>query len=120
MTTPPVTTVTGHVPAVAFFVTVGAVSQQVIKAEAQLGRPLFERTSKGLTVTASGLAVLARLGEGFQAHQHLDFLVENGLLFLWRIVLRAAKAIVNQQGFAVLVFPHAIGEVLQRMGVAGS
>lgn len=48
-------------------VTVGAVSQQIIKAEAQLGRPLFERTSKGLTVTASGLAVLTRLGEGFQA-----------------------------------------------------
>ncbi|WP_349957724.1 LysR substrate-binding domain-containing protein [Rhizobium sp. ZPR3] len=48
-------------------VTVGAVSQQVIKAEAQLGRPLFERTSKGMMVTASGLAVLARLGEGFQS-----------------------------------------------------
>jgi molybdate transport repressor ModE-like protein len=48
-------------------VTVGAVSQQIIKAEAQLGRPLFERTSKGLTVTASGQAVLTRLGEGFQA-----------------------------------------------------
>ncbi len=48
-------------------VTIGAVSQQVIKAEAQLGRPLFERTPKGMTVTASGVMVLARLGEGFRA-----------------------------------------------------
>ncbi|MFT3999552.1 MAG: LysR substrate-binding domain-containing protein [Rhizobium sp.] len=48
-------------------VTVGAVSQQVIKAEAQLGRPLFERTPKGMTMTASGVTVLARLGEGFRA-----------------------------------------------------
>jgi DNA-binding transcriptional LysR family regulator len=48
-------------------VTIGAVSQQVIKAEAQLGRTLFERTSRGMVVTETGLAVLARLGEGFQA-----------------------------------------------------
>jgi DNA-binding transcriptional LysR family regulator len=48
-------------------VTIGAVSQQVIKAEAQLGRPLFDRTPKGMTATETGVAVLARLGEGFQA-----------------------------------------------------
>lgn len=48
-------------------VTIGAVSQQVIKAEAQLGRPLFERTPKGMTVTETGASVLARLREGFQA-----------------------------------------------------
>ena len=46
-------------------VTVGAISQQVIKAEAQLGRPLFDRTPKGLVATEAGGPVLARLGEGF-------------------------------------------------------
>jgi DNA-binding transcriptional LysR family regulator len=48
-------------------VTVGAISQQVIKAEAQLGRQIFERTPKGMVVTDAGVGVLARLGEGFQA-----------------------------------------------------
>lgn len=48
-------------------VTIGAVSQQVIKAEAQLGRPLFDRTPKGMTATETGMAMLVRLGEGFQA-----------------------------------------------------
>ncbi|MGG6894541.1 MULTISPECIES: LysR substrate-binding domain-containing protein [Rhizobium] len=48
-------------------VTIGAVSQQVIKTEAQLGRPLFERTSKGMAVTEAGVVVLARLEEGFKA-----------------------------------------------------
>src|SRR6478609_469402 len=43
----------------------GAVSQQVIKAEAQLGRALFERTPKGMVVTEAGAPVLNRLGEGF-------------------------------------------------------
>ncbi|MFT4182338.1 MAG: LysR substrate-binding domain-containing protein [Rhizobium sp.] len=47
-------------------VTIGAVSQQVIKAEGQLGRPVFDRTSKGMVVTEAGAAVLARLGEAFR------------------------------------------------------
>ncbi|PZM17224.1 LysR substrate-binding domain-containing protein [Rhizobium tubonense] len=47
-------------------VTIGAVSQQIIKAEAQLGRKLFDRTPKGMVATEAGLPVLARLGEGFQ------------------------------------------------------
>jgi DNA-binding transcriptional LysR family regulator len=48
-------------------VTVGAISQQVIKAEAQLGRQIFERTPKGMIATDAGLRILARLGDGFQA-----------------------------------------------------
>ncbi len=48
-------------------VTVGAISQQVIKAEAQLGRQIFERTPKGMVVTETGAGVLARLEEGFRA-----------------------------------------------------
>ena len=47
-------------------VSVGAVSQQVIKTEAQLGHQIFDRTGKGLMPTEIGLPVLARLTEGFQ------------------------------------------------------
>ncbi len=45
-------------------VTVGAVSQQVQKAELQLGRILFERSRKGLTPTAQGADILAHLTRG--------------------------------------------------------
>lgn len=47
-------------------VTVGAVSQQVIKAEEQLGRPIFDRTARGLQQTAFGTPFLARLSSGFR------------------------------------------------------
>lgn len=48
-------------------VTIGAISQQIIKAEAQLGRQIFERTPKGMVPTDAGAAVLGRLAEGFQS-----------------------------------------------------
>ncbi|HBF28312.1 LysR substrate-binding domain-containing protein [Rhizobium sp.] len=47
-------------------VSVGAVSQQVIKTEQQLRVQLFERTSRGMVVTSVGEPVLARLSEGFR------------------------------------------------------
>jgi LysR family glycine cleavage system transcriptional activator len=46
-------------------VTVGAVSQQILKAEEQFGRPLFERHPKGLRATAFGKDVLPYLTAGF-------------------------------------------------------
>ncbi|MHC2298703.1 LysR substrate-binding domain-containing protein [Rhizobium mongolense] len=46
-------------------VSIGAVSQQVIKTEAQLDQLIFERTSKGMVVTQAGAPVLAALTEGF-------------------------------------------------------
>lgn len=46
-------------------VTVGAVSQQVIRAEEQLGRVVFDRTSKGLRPTRFGAEFLQRLTAGF-------------------------------------------------------
>ncbi|MBB2687392.1 MULTISPECIES: LysR substrate-binding domain-containing protein [Rhizobium] len=46
-------------------VSVGAVSQQVIKAEAQLGQVIFERTARGMVVTEAGRPVLSALDEGF-------------------------------------------------------
>lgn len=48
-------------------VTPGAVSQQVLKAEDQLGGPLFRRTRQGLTPTATGRDVAAHLTDGFLA-----------------------------------------------------
>ena len=47
-------------------VTVGAVSQLVLKCEAQLGRAVFERTSRGIIPTAFGRALLPQLTTGFQ------------------------------------------------------
>src|SRR6478735_9451568 len=46
-------------------VTIGAVSQQILKAEEQFGRPLFERHPKGLRPTPFGAEVLRYLSTGF-------------------------------------------------------
>jgi DNA-binding transcriptional LysR family regulator len=46
-------------------VSTGAISQQVIKAEAQLDHAIFERRPKGLVATEIGRRVLERLAEGF-------------------------------------------------------
>lgn len=48
-------------------VSAGAVSQQVLKSEAQLGRAVFDRSGRGLAPTEFGAAFLARLAEGFRA-----------------------------------------------------
>src|ERR1051325_3719250 len=48
-------------------VSVGAVSQQVIKAETQLGQPVFHRLPKGMAATEAARPMLARLTEGFQS-----------------------------------------------------
>jgi DNA-binding transcriptional LysR family regulator len=47
-------------------VSIGAVSQQIIKAEAQLGHTIFERRPKGLVPTDIGRPVLARLTDSFE------------------------------------------------------
>ena len=47
-------------------VSVGAVSQQIIKTEAQLGVAIFERTGRGIRPTALGRQFIDRLGIGFQ------------------------------------------------------
>ena len=47
-------------------VSIGAVSQQVIKCEEQLGRAVFERTSRGIVPTAFGRVLLPQLTTGFQ------------------------------------------------------
>jgi len=47
-------------------VSLGAVSQQVLKAEAQLGQAVFLRSPRGLQPTPFGRMVLAHLHEGFR------------------------------------------------------
>ena len=47
-------------------VSIGAVSQQILKTEQQLGRPLFTRTPKGLVPTQFGTEILAYLERGFR------------------------------------------------------
>lgn len=47
-------------------VTVGAVSQHVLRAEAQLGRPVFDRIGRSLVPNALGRQMLPRLSAGFQ------------------------------------------------------
>lgn len=47
-------------------VSAGAVSQQIIKAEKQLGAIVFDRTPRGLEATPAGKALLARLTAGFR------------------------------------------------------
>ncbi|SOC35358.1 LysR family transcriptional regulator [Rhizobium subbaraonis] len=47
-------------------VTIGAVSQQVIKAETQLGRSIFERTPRGLRPSRAGEPFLRKLNAGFR------------------------------------------------------
>jgi DNA-binding transcriptional LysR family regulator len=48
-------------------VTPGAVSQQIIRLEAQLNKQLFERTPKGMVPTELGAEVAKHLTEGFAA-----------------------------------------------------
>ncbi|WP_455272356.1 LysR substrate-binding domain-containing protein [Rhizobium herbae] len=47
-------------------VTIGAVSQQIIKTEKQLGRVLFERRPRGLLATPFGASFLKHLTAGFE------------------------------------------------------
>src|SRR5690606_13879241 len=47
-------------------VTPGAISQHVIRAERQLGRPVLERTREGFRPTEFGAAILPRLAAGFR------------------------------------------------------
>ncbi|HET7717136.1 MAG TPA: LysR substrate-binding domain-containing protein, partial [Bauldia sp.] len=53
--------------AVELNVSVGAVSQLVLKCEAQLGRSVFERRSRGIVPTAFGRAFLPQLSTAFQS-----------------------------------------------------
>ncbi len=47
-------------------VTIGAVSQQIIKTEQQLGRVFFERSPRGLVLTPAGESLMPRLKGGFE------------------------------------------------------
>lgn len=68
----------GSLPAAAheLGVSVGAVSQQVIKTEQQLGLKLFERTVKGMVATEAAEPIMLRLAEGFR---HISSAVSHAL-----------------------------------------
>jgi DNA-binding transcriptional LysR family regulator len=68
----------GSLPAAAaeLGVTAGAVSQHVTRLEAQLGRTLFERTSRGMAASATAAPILAQLTRGMA---ELDAAVSRGL-----------------------------------------
>lgn len=51
--------------ALEFGVSIGAISQQIRKAEAQLDCPIFERGPRRLELTETGRPILVRLTEGF-------------------------------------------------------
>src|SRR5215472_3275491 len=51
-------------------VTVGAVSQHILKLERQMGRPLFERTGRGVATLPSAAAILAELTQGMTRLDH--------------------------------------------------
>jgi LysR family glycine cleavage system transcriptional activator len=57
-------------------VTVGAVSQHILKLERQIGRALFERTGRGVKTLPSSAAILAELTQGMT---RLDHAVAQGL-----------------------------------------
>lgn len=59
-------------------VTPGAVSQHLIRAEGQLGRPAFVRTPKGLVPTALGLQLLPRLTAAFRGLDDALSVIEIG------------------------------------------
>jgi LysR family transcriptional regulator, glycine cleavage system transcriptional activator len=51
-------------------VTVGAVSQHILKLERQMGRALFERTGRGVVTAPSAAAMLAQLTRGMTELDH--------------------------------------------------
>ena len=51
-------------------VTVGAVSQHILKLERQMGRLLFERTGRGVAALPSAAAILAELTQGMTRLDH--------------------------------------------------
>jgi len=51
--------------AVELAISPGAVSQQIAKAEATIGFPLFERTAHGMVVTEAAETICHHIGEGF-------------------------------------------------------
>ena len=77
-------------------VSVGAVSQHVLKLERQLGHSLFERTGRGLRLTPFGERFLGQVGVGLAAVERAlaDALAEEGVLTLSVAPVFAAKWLV--------------------------
>jgi DNA-binding transcriptional LysR family regulator len=85
-----------HAAAEELGVSVGAVSQHVIKLEGQIGRRLFERTRQGLRATTFGERFLARVGSGLAEIDRAlaDAFDDDGVLTLSVAPVFAAKWLV--------------------------
>lgn len=81
-------------------VSVGAVSQHVVKLERALGGGLFERTPRGLRPTARGARLLGRLGAAFAEIDAalVEAFAEDDLLTLSVAPVFAAKWLVPRLG----------------------
>lgn len=92
-------------------VSIGAVSQQIIKAEAQLGHTIFERRPKGLVPTDIGKPVLGRLTESFEKMSEAVALAQrrdNNCLTISVAPVFAARWLVRRLESFVRQFPDIV------------
>lgn len=92
-------------------VSVGAVSQQIIKAEAQLGHLIFERKPKGLVATDIGRPVLSRLTESFEKMSEAVALAQrrdNNCLTISVAPIFASRWLVRRLESFVREFPDIV------------
>lgn len=90
-------------------VSVGAVSQQVIKTEQQLGRTLFERTSRGMVPVEMAGGVLGRLQDGFRLLSGAVALAQktdDSLLTISVAPVFAARWLVHRIAAFSALYPH--------------
>jgi DNA-binding transcriptional LysR family regulator len=90
-------------------VSAGAVSQQVIKTELQLGRTLFERTSRGMIPVEMAGGVIARLQDGFQLLSGAVALAQktdDSLLTISVAPVFAARWLVHRISAFSALYPH--------------
>ncbi|PYB77768.1 LysR substrate-binding domain-containing protein [Rhizobium wuzhouense] len=98
-----------HAAADELGVSVGAVSQQVIKTEQQLGRPLFERTSRGMVPVETAAGVLSRLLDGFRLLSGAVALAQktdDSLLTISVAPVFAARWLVHRIAAFSALYPH--------------
>ncbi len=83
-------------------------------------RPFHTRCKLVNKILESGMFQNQVLGESFQTHDQFDAQREHRTQFFRRVVFRPTKAVIDQEGFAVLVFPHPVRQISQRQCVTRS
>ena len=98
-------------------VSMGAVSQQILKTEQQLGRTLFTRTPKGLVPTPFGTQVLVYLERGFRELSRGVALAQEpkqNLLTVSVAPVFAAKWLVRRLPISSARIPTCMSELIPR------